>query len=94
MSKIVNARVPEDLANDLEAVAAYDRVAVSDLVREGLQKVLESRRADPEFKQRVAAWADRTNRMLADKGEFEAAAGYDVRATAEQTLGSPVAEGR
>lgn len=78
MSKAVNTRVPDELADELAAVAEYDGVAVSDLVREALVNIVNSRRASPEFKARVLESAERTKKFLEELGENEAAKRFDV----------------
>jgi hypothetical protein len=77
--KTLNVRVPEELAQELETIAAYDDVAVADVVREATQKLIASKYADPEFKARVLEQAEKTRQLLERLGEHESAKGYDLR---------------
>lgn len=79
-NRVLNVRVPEDLAAELEEIASYDEVAVADVVREATMKLIASRYADPDFKQRVLESAERTRLMLEKIGSTTAER-YDFRET-------------
>lgn len=78
MSKLINTRVAESVAADLEAVADYEGVAVAHLVREAVIHLIESRKVDPAFKRRVLESMERSRRLLTELGARDEAAEYDL----------------
>jgi len=63
-NKIITVRLPEDQVADLETIAKFDGVALAEVVRAGVELVLESRRADPEFRVRVEKAYAEAQRLL------------------------------
>jgi hypothetical protein len=84
-SKIYSVRVDEKLAEDLERFAEVDGVAVAEQMRRAIELLLESRRRDPEFHERVRKAVERTQRLLAEIGEPEVAGALIVRKPATAT---------
>jgi hypothetical protein len=54
-TKAMTLRLPADQAADLEAVARADNKAVSETVREAIDKMIAERRQDKEFQARLRA---------------------------------------
>jgi Arc/MetJ-type ribon-helix-helix transcriptional regulator len=63
-NKIITVRLPEEQVSDLETIARFDGVALAEVVRAGVELVLESRRADPEFRVRVEKAYAEAQRLL------------------------------
>jgi hypothetical protein len=70
-SKIYSVRVDEKLATDLERFADVDGIAVAEQMRRAIELLLESRRKDPEFRERVRSAVERSQRLLKELGEPE-----------------------
>ena len=77
-SKMLSFRIDDAIAADLEAVAEVDRVAVAEEVRRAIELLLASRRKDPAFRQRVMEAVARSQRLLAELGDPEAAAALSL----------------
>ncbi len=52
-SKVITFRLSQEQVDALETVATFDGVALAEELREGVELLLEARRGDPEFRQRV-----------------------------------------
>ncbi len=65
-NKVITVRLPEQQVADLETIARFDGVALAEVVRAGVELVLESRRADPEFRVRVEKAYAEAQRLLQD----------------------------
>jgi hypothetical protein len=65
-SKVVTFRLSEDQVKALETVATFDGVALAEEIREGIELLLEARRNDPEFRQRVQASIEKAQDILGD----------------------------
>jgi hypothetical protein len=76
--KILSVRLPEDQATDLEMFAQFDGVAVAEEVRHAIELLLESRRKDPKFRERVLAAVERSRKLLSELGEDAAAGALEV----------------
>jgi hypothetical protein len=70
-SKIYSVRVDEKLAEDLERFADVDGIAVAEQMRRAIELLLESRRKDPKFRERVREAVERSQRLLKELGEPE-----------------------
>ncbi len=57
-------RLDAELADQLEAVADVEGVSMAAVVRDALAEAIERRRADPEFRQRLADTVARNQRLL------------------------------
>ena len=55
MTKAMTLRLPADKAAELEAVARADHKAVSEAVRDAIDKMIDDRRQDKEFQSRLKA---------------------------------------
>lgn len=53
LSRVVTVRLPDEQVADLETIAKFDGVAMAELLRAGVELLLEERRNDPEFRVRV-----------------------------------------
>jgi hypothetical protein len=65
-SKVVTFRLSEDQVKALETVATFDGVALAEEIREGIELLLEARRSDPEFRQRVQDAIGKAQDLLGD----------------------------
>jgi hypothetical protein len=83
LSKLINARVAESVAAELESVAEYEGVAVAHLVREAVIQLVESRKVDPAFKRRVIESMERSRRLLNELGVRDEAAEYDLHGSSD-----------
>lgn len=54
-TRITTIRQPAEQADEVEFVARVEGKAASEFIREAIAAHLESRRADPEFQQRLKA---------------------------------------
>jgi len=63
-SRVTTIRQPEDQAEDMEFVARVDGIPASELVRDAIGDYLEKRRADPDFKARLAARIEADQQIL------------------------------
>lgn len=81
--RMLSVRVPESQAEDLEAFAQFDGVALAEEIRRAIAMLLEQRRKDPEFRERVKAALERSQRLLRELGEDEMAQKLDPQMAAE-----------
>lgn len=65
-TRIVSVRLPEEQFADLATIAKFDGVALAELMRAGVDLLLEERRSDPEFRKRVEQAYAEAQRLLAD----------------------------
>lgn len=65
-NKILTVRLPADQAQELEAVAEVNGVAVAEEVRAAIAAHIEARRKDEEFRGRLRASIER-NKMILEK---------------------------
>jgi predicted transcriptional regulator len=52
-TKATTVRLPNELADELDAVARVDRLPVSELVRAAIYQFVAVRRSEPDFKERL-----------------------------------------
>lgn len=71
--KTLSVRVSKGQAADLEAFASFDGVAIAEEVRQAIEMLLEARRNDPDFRERVRGALERGRRLLEEMGEREVA---------------------
>jgi predicted DNA-binding protein len=64
-TKAMTLRLPADRAAELEAVARADNKAVSEAVREAIDKLIEERRKDKAFQERLQAMIREDQEVLA-----------------------------
>lgn len=64
MGKMVSVRMPESELTDLKTVAEFDGKAVAEEIREAVKLLVEARREDPAFLERVRAVMDRGRTLL------------------------------
>lgn len=55
LTRVTTLRLPAELAEEVEFVARIDGKPVSEFIRDAIAAHLASRRADPEFQQRLEA---------------------------------------
>jgi hypothetical protein len=79
-------RVPVDVLNDIRQVAQYDGMTLAEEVREALEILLEARRNDPAFQERVRAAMARGRQFLEEAGEPEVAAVFKSKSSQDQSL--------
>ena len=65
-SKVVTFRLSDEQVDALETVATFDGVALAEELREGVELLLEARRNDPEFRQRVRESLEKAQHILGD----------------------------
>lgn len=63
-SRVVTVRLPEEQLSALETVASFDGVALAEELREGVKLLLEARRNDPAFHERVRTAFENARQML------------------------------
>lgn len=63
-NKALTVRLPTEQAEELEAVARVDGVPVSEEIRVAITELIEKRRGDKEFRDRVRASIERSKRVL------------------------------
>jgi Arc/MetJ-type ribon-helix-helix transcriptional regulator len=63
-TKAMTLRLPADKAAELEAVARADHKAVSEAVREAIDKMIDERRKDKEFQNRLRAMIAEDQKIL------------------------------
>jgi hypothetical protein len=63
-SKVVTFRLSQDQVDALETVATFDGVALAEEIRQGVELLLEARRNDPEFRQRVLDSLEKAQAIL------------------------------
>jgi predicted DNA-binding protein len=64
-TKAMTLRLPADKAAELEAVARADQKPVSEVVRDAIDKMIEERRNDKEFQDRLRAMIKEEQQVLA-----------------------------
>jgi predicted transcriptional regulator len=64
LTKAMTLRLPNDRAAELEAVARVERRPVSEVVREAIDRLVETRRKDPAFQERVQRMIDEDRAVL------------------------------
>jgi Arc/MetJ-type ribon-helix-helix transcriptional regulator len=64
-SRAMSLRLPEQMAAEIEAVARADDMAISEAVREAIDKHIAARRADKDFQARLK------RRIEQDRGVLE-----------------------
>ena len=52
-SRVLSLRLPENMADEIAAVARTDGVSASEAIREAIAKHIATRRADKAFKERL-----------------------------------------
>ncbi|MFY9488641.1 MAG: ribbon-helix-helix protein, CopG family [Solirubrobacterales bacterium] len=62
--KTMSLRLPAEQAKELEAVAAVDNIPVSEVVRDAIDALIESRRKDKAFKARLRRSIKENNDIL------------------------------
>ena len=63
-TKAMTLRLPADKAAELEAVARADNKAVSETVREAIDRMIDERRQDMEFQARLRAMIREDQKIL------------------------------
>ena len=63
-TKAMTLRLPADKAAELEAVARADNKAVSETVREAIDRMIDERRQDVEFQARLRAMIREDQKIL------------------------------
>jgi hypothetical protein len=63
-SKVLTFRLSQEQVDALETVASFDGVALAEELREGVELLLEARRNDPEFRQRVQDSFEKAQHIL------------------------------
>jgi predicted transcriptional regulator len=64
VTKARTVRLDEALSEELEAIAAVDRRSVNDVIQEAVEALLEARRRDPEFRDRLETSLERNLELL------------------------------
>ncbi|MFY9265708.1 MAG: ribbon-helix-helix protein, CopG family [Solirubrobacterales bacterium] len=62
--KTMSLRLPAEQAKELEAVAAVDNMPVSEVVRDAIDALIETRRKDKAFKARLRRSIKENNDIL------------------------------
>ncbi len=62
--KAMTVRLPADQASALEAVAEADGMAIADEIRTAIDELIEKKRRDPEFQERLRASLERHKTIL------------------------------
>lgn len=65
-TKQLNTRIPSELHDALEAIAAVEGQTVSDVAREAIAEHVERKRKDREWQERKRNWLERQQRILED----------------------------
>jgi hypothetical protein len=63
-TRVLTVRLPDEQITDLETVASFDGVAMAELLRAGVELLLQQRRNDPDFRKRVEAKYAEAQRLL------------------------------
>jgi hypothetical protein len=69
VTKAMTLRLAADQALQLEAVARVDSMPVAEAVRAAIAAHIEARRADPEFRERLARILEEDRHILAQLAE-------------------------
>jgi predicted DNA-binding protein len=63
-TKAMTVRLPQDRANELEAVAEVEDIPVAEAVRAAIDTYIEERRRDDAFRARLRASLERNRQIL------------------------------
>lgn len=63
-SKVMSLRLPEELADEIAAVARTDDMAVTAAIREAISNHIASRRSNKDFKQRLRKQLEADRELL------------------------------
>jgi Arc/MetJ-type ribon-helix-helix transcriptional regulator len=63
-TKAMTVRIPAEQAAELEAVARVDGIAVSEAVRDAIGLLIESRRKDAAFRERIKRMVEQDRALL------------------------------
>ena len=64
--KAMTIRLTAELADELDAVADVENLAVSDIIRAAISEHIANRRRDPKFQERLRGRIDRVKKLLGD----------------------------
>lgn len=64
MTKNLTVRLPDELAEDTEALARVEGQSVNETIKNALSDAIDARRRDPEFKRRVQQIIDEDRELL------------------------------
>ncbi|MCL4555027.1 MAG: ribbon-helix-helix domain-containing protein [Actinobacteria bacterium] len=64
MAKAMTVRIDDNQAEQLEAIAQAEGVSISQAVREAIAALVEARRKDVAFQERLRASVERNQRIL------------------------------
>jgi predicted transcriptional regulator len=64
MAKQTTVRLPDDLADEVEAVARAQEVSINQLIIDALRNEIDRVREDSEFRSRVKRLVERDRRIL------------------------------
>ena len=64
MAKVMTIRLDEEQAEQLAAIAQTEGVSVSQAIREAIAELVEARRKDAAFQERLRASVERNRKIL------------------------------
>jgi hypothetical protein len=64
MTKHLTIRIPDDVAENAEAIARVDGVSLNETVKRSLVEAIERRRQNPEFKSRLKKIIEEDRELL------------------------------
>lgn len=64
MTRNLTIRIPDDVAENAEAIARLDGVSLNETVEKSLIEAIERRRQDPEFKTRLKIVIEEDRELL------------------------------
>ena len=64
MTKHLTIRIPDDVAQNAEAIARVDGVSLNETVKQSLVEAIERRRQNPEFKTRLKKIIEEDRELL------------------------------
>ncbi len=64
MAKAMTIRLDDEQAEDLEAIAQTEDVPVAQVIREAITALVETRRRDIEFQERLRASVERNRKII------------------------------
>ena len=64
MTKNLTIRIPDDVAENAEAIARVDGVSLNETVKQSLIEAIERRRQNPEFKTRLKKVIEEDRELL------------------------------
>lgn len=64
--KAMTIRLTAEQADELDAVADVENLAVSEIIRAAISEHIASRRRDPKFQERLKGRIDRVKKLLGD----------------------------